>query len=162
MVLANLAQEDNIGNYVKHYMISNRQDDSRRKSSMNFFTKLGLTCAFADDCLYIKKKKGKIVLIILVYVDDMAIAALGNMHIISFKMALHNDFDITDLEELKFMLGIFVTHNHANRLIFLSQSTYIYQVLTHFGMQDATSVSTPLGVKHNLSISQSPMSEAEK
>jgi len=29
-------------------------------------------------------------------------------------------------------------------------------------MQDATSVSTPLGIKHNLSISQSPMSEAEK
>jgi len=84
------------------------------------------------------------------------------MHITSFKMALYNDFDITDLEELKFMLEILVTHDHANWLIFLSQSAYIYQVLTHFGMQDATSVSTPLGVKYNLSISQSPMSEAEK
>jgi len=44
----------------------------------------------------------------------MIIAALENMHITSFKMALHNDFDITDLKELKFMLGILVTHNHAN------------------------------------------------
>ena len=52
------------------------------------------------------------------------------------------------------MLGILVTHDYTNRLIFLSQSAYIHQVLTHFGMQDATSVSTPLGVKHNLFLSQ--------
>ena len=62
---------------------------------------------------------------------------------------LHNDFDITDLGELKFMLGILVTCDHTNWLIFLSQSVYIYQVLTCFGMQDATSISTPLCVKHN-------------
>ena len=38
----------------------------------------------------------------------MAVAALGNIHITSFKMVLHNDFDITDLGELKFMLEILV------------------------------------------------------
>jgi len=54
------------------------------------------------------------------------------------------------------------TYNCTNQLIFLSQSTYIHQVLTQFGMQNTTPVFTPLGVKHNLSISQSPMSEAEK
>ena len=92
----------------------------------------------------------------------MAVAAPGNIHITSFKMALCNDFNITNLGELKFMLGILVTHDCSNWLIFLSQSTYIHQVLTCFGMQDATSVSTPLGVKHNLFISQSFTSEAEK
>ena len=44
----------------------------------------------------------------------MAIVAPENIYITSFKMALHNDFDITDLRELKFMLGILVTHDHTN------------------------------------------------
>jgi len=89
----------------------------------------------------------------------MSVAAPENIHITSFKMVLCNDFDITDLEELKFIL---ITCDHSDQLIFLSQSAYTNQVLTCFGMQDATPVSTPLGVKHNLSISQSPMSETEK
>ena len=70
----------------------------------------------------------------------MVIAAPGNIHITSFKMALCNDFDITNLGELKFMLGILVTHDHSNQLIFLSQSAYIHQVLIYFGMQDTTPV----------------------
>ena len=85
-----------------------------KKRLYEVFTKLGLTHIFANDCLYNKKEKGKIVLITLVYVNDMAIAASGNMLIISFKIALYNDFDITDLRELKFMLGILVTCDHTN------------------------------------------------
>ena len=77
-------------------------------------TKLGLTCVFANNYLYTKKKKGKIVLIILVYVNNMVVAALESIHIVSFKMAFSNDFDITNLEKLKFMLEIFVTHNYTN------------------------------------------------
>jgi len=67
-----------------------------------------------DDCLYIKKEKGKIVFIILVYVDDMAVATLESMYIIFFKMTLCNDFNITDLGELKFILEIFVTCDCTN------------------------------------------------
>jgi len=77
-------------------------------------TKLGLTYIFTNDCLYIKKKKGKILLIILVYVYDMAITTLENIYIIFFKMVLSNNFDITDLRELKFMLEIFVTYDYTN------------------------------------------------
>ena len=92
----------------------------------------------------------------------MAVAALRNMHITSFKIVLYNDFDITDLGELKFILGILVTYDYTNWLIFLNQSAYIYQVFTYFGMQDTIPVSTLLGIKYNLSISQSPMSETGK
>ena len=84
----------------------------------------------------------------------MAVAALKSIYIISFKIVLHNNFDITNFGKLKFMLGILVTYNCTNQLIFLSQSTYIYQIFTYFGIQDIISVSTSLGVKHSLSISQ--------
>jgi len=67
-----------------------------------------------DDYLYLKCENGKITLLILVYVDNMAVAGLDGYRIISFKNALSEDFEITDLGELKFILGILVTRNHAN------------------------------------------------
>jgi len=51
------------------------------------------------------------------------------------------------------------TSHQPTYLIFLSQFVYIYQILTHFGMQDATLISTLLTVKYNLSVFQS---EVEK
>jgi len=70
---------------------------------------LGLVHSFADDCLYIKKEKGKIVLLVLVYINDMAVSGPNGHYIASFKELLDNDFKITDLGKLKFMLGILVT-----------------------------------------------------
>ena len=60
------------------------------------------------------------------------------------------------------MLGILITRDRHNCLIYLNQSAYISQILTQFRLQDATPVSTPLLVKHNLSTTQSPQSKAEK
>jgi len=81
---------------------------------------------------------------------------------VSFKPALAENFDITDMEELRFMLGILVTCDHEKKLIYLSQSAYIHQILNCFGIRDAIPVFTPLAIKHNLSTSQSPTSEAKK
>jgi len=81
---------------------------------------------FANDYLYIMREKDKIVLIILVCVDNIVVATLGSMYIVSFKTALSNNFDITNPRKLKFMLGILVTYDCTNCLIFLSQSVYIY------------------------------------
>ena len=96
------------------------------------------------------------------YVDNIVVTALESMYIVYFKIVLGNNFNITSIGELKFMLGIFVIYNYTNQLIFLSQFTYIHQVLTCFGIQDATSFSTPLAIKHNLSISQLPILETKK
>ena len=46
---------------------------------------------------------------VLIYVDDMAIARKGIPGVVLFKQNLSKDFEITDLGELKFILGILVT-----------------------------------------------------
>jgi len=46
---------------------------------------------------------------VLIYVDDMAIAGKGIPGIVLFKQNLLKDFEIIDLGELKFILGILVT-----------------------------------------------------
>ena len=133
-----------------------------KKKLHDVLSNLGFVCSFSDDCLYIKKKREKIVLLVLVYVDNIVVSGPNGYYIISFKELLGNDFEITDLGKLKFMLGILITRDQCNWLIYLNQSSYISQILTQFGLQDATLVSTPLSVKHNLSVIQSSQSEAEK
>jgi len=90
---------------------------------------------------------------VLIYIDNMAITGKEISGIALFKWNLSKDFEITDLGELKFILGILVIQDHSNHLIFLNQSTYIIQVLIRFGILDTKSVSTPLAIKHSLSIS---------
>jgi len=63
----------------------------------------------ADDCLYILWEHGKIVLMVLIYVDDMAVAEKGIPGIVLFKQNLSKDFEIRDLGKMKFILGIQVT-----------------------------------------------------
>lgn len=98
---------------------------------------LGFRRTFADDCLYIKWEDGCPVILVLVYVDDMAVAGAEFFEIISFKEAMGENFEITDLGELKYILGISVTRDRANRLIYLNQAAYISRMLAKYGMQDA-------------------------
>ena len=79
-----------------------------KKCLHQVMTKLGFTHAMADDCLYVLWEHNKIILV-LIYVDDMAIAGKGIPGVVLFKQNLSKDFKITDLGELKFILGILVT-----------------------------------------------------
>lgn len=98
---------------------------------------------------------------VLIYIDNMAITRKEMSGITLFKQNLSKDFEIIDLDKLKFILSILVTWNHFNCLIFLNQSAYITQVLIRFGMLDTKPVLTPLAVKHSLSTFQSLSFKAE-
>ena len=111
---------------------------------------------------FIKRHEGKIILLVLVYIDDMAMTSSDTFYIMFFKSFLNKDFEITDLGSLSHMLGVLVTRDWQNHLIYLNQAAYIQQTIIQFEMQDAAPVSIPLIVKHKLSSSQSPQTEAEK
>ena len=91
----------------------------------------------------------------------MAIAGCLLAHITQFKNDFTKVFDITNLGELKYILGIQVKRDRKTHTISLNQTTYIHHILTCFGMQDCTPMSTPLAVKHDLPVSQSPKMEKE-
>jgi len=59
------------------------------------------------------------------------------------------------------MLGILVTHDHTNHLIYISQKSYFKQVLKHFDISNSHSVSTPLAIGSILSLSQFSQSEED-
>ena len=80
-----------------------------KKHLHQVMTKLSFTCAIANNCLYILQEHGKIILMVLIYIDNMAIAGKEISGITLFKQNLSEDFEIMDLGELKFILGILVT-----------------------------------------------------
>jgi len=55
----------------------------------------------------------------------MAIASPDTFYITFFKSFLNKDFKITDLGGLSHMLGVLVTRDQQNYLIYLNQATYI-------------------------------------
>jgi len=60
------------------------------------------------------------------------------------------------------MLGVLVTRDHLRCLIYLNQSAYIQHTITYFGLENLTPVFIPLAIKHDLTLSQLPTTEAEK
>jgi len=65
-------------------------------------TKLGFTHMMAENCFYVFWKHNKIFLIVLIYVDDIAIAGKEIPGIVLFKQNLSKDFKIINLSQTSF------------------------------------------------------------
>lgn len=100
-------------------------------------------------------------MMVLVYVDDMAAAAKSLKFVEKFKSDLAREFDISDLGELKYILGIQVSRDRKAHTIPINQTAYIHQILSRFGMSECAPVYTPMAVKSNLSVLQSPQTDEE-
>ena len=78
---------------------------------------LGFTRSTADDYLYVKHAERGAEVLVLIYVDNMAVAAADVCSVGWLKVELGKAFQITDLGELKHILGIRVKRNCAARRI---------------------------------------------
>ena len=113
-----------------------------------------------DSCVYIKFVDGSPIYLLL-YVDDMLIAAKSKKEITTLKAHLSSEFEMKDLGAAKKILGMEITRNRDSRVLFLSQQNYIKKVLHRFNMHDAKSVSTPIAPHFKLSASQYPVSDED-
>ena len=122
---------------------------------------LGFIKSIANNSLYFLQEKNTFTLIIVIWVDNIIISSHKLESIVYFKSQFGEYFELTDLGGLKYMLSILVEYNHTNCLIYISQESYLKQVLEIFGMSNSHSVSTPLAISSTLSLSQSPQSEED-
>ncbi|GJQ89693.1 putative RNA-directed DNA polymerase [Tanacetum coccineum] len=88
------------------------------------------------------KTSGDMVLMLLVYVDDIVITGNDNSEIGKFKEILKSKFQIKDLGNLKYFLGIEVLDNDDG--VCLSQRKYCLEVLHEYGLLAGRPVETPL------------------
>jgi len=109
--------------------------------------------------MIVKKLSNKEFIYLLLYVDDMLIAASNMEEIIRLKEQLGSAFEMKDLGAAKRILGMEISKDRPNRKLFLSQKEFSGKVIRRFGMEKAKIVSTPLATHFKLSAAMSPKSE---
>jgi len=94
-----------------------------------------------DYSLYINYERK---LLVLVYIDDLVLAAAKVADITWIKASLTNAFEMSDLGELTSFLGLEITRERSHRLLTLNQAKYIDKILIRHGLQDSRPAITPL------------------
>ena len=97
--------------------------------------------ADADHSLYVRKNEHDIV-IICIYVDDLIVGGDNETEIAHVKTLMKQEFDMKDLEELRYFLGIEIVRTKEG--IWLSQRQYALDMLSKYGMADCKPISMPL------------------
>ena len=90
-----------------------------------------------------KPTSGNIIVILTVYVDDILITGGDQQLVDQKKKELTDRFEMTDMGEVKRILGIDVQRDYEQGTLAISQEHYVNTLLERFGMQEANPVSTP-------------------
>ncbi|KAJ9545670.1 hypothetical protein OSB04_025377 [Centaurea solstitialis] len=112
-------------------------------------------------CVY-TKFSGSIVTFLVLYVDDILLIGNDVPTLQSVKEWLSKCFQMKDLGEAAYILGIKIYRNRSKRLIGLSQSTYIDKVLKRFRMDESKKGFIPMQHGIVLSKTQCPVSSEDQ
>ncbi|GJX33740.1 retrovirus-related pol polyprotein from transposon TNT 1-94 [Tanacetum coccineum] len=94
-----------------------------------------------DTTLFIKKK-GKHIMLIQIYVDDIIFGSTNPKYCTNFSELMVKHFEMSMIGEIKFFLELQV--NKFSNGIFINQSKYILDILKRFGMENCDTVPTPM------------------
>ena len=95
----------------------------------------------ADYSMYVKKTDAGLV-VIVIYVDDLIITGDDKAQIANVKKVLGAEFDMKDLGELMYFLGIEVIRTPQG--IWLLQRKYVLDMLKKYGMTACKPIATPI------------------
>ncbi|KAE8684070.1 hypothetical protein F3Y22_tig00111154pilonHSYRG00007 [Hibiscus syriacus] len=127
----------------------------------SYMIKIGYNRCEYDCCVYVKSLDDGSFIFLLLYVDDMLIAAKNMDDVIGLKTLLSQEFDMKDLGAAKKILGMEICRDRDSRKLRLSQRGYVEKMLERFAMSSAKPVSTPLANHFKLSSEQCPKTDKE-
>ena len=105
-----------------------------------------------EACVY-KLIKDQAVVFLILYVDDILLIG-NNVELLSnIKKWLTEHFQIKDLREASYVLKIKIYRDRTNKLLALSQVSYVDKVLARFFMQNSKKGLLP--TRHGVSLSKS-------
>nr|GEX94238.1 putative ribonuclease H-like domain-containing protein [Tanacetum cinerariifolium] len=113
----------------------------------NYLLKNGFQRGKIDQTLFIKKKKGDI-LLVRVYVDDIIFGSTNKELCKAFERLMKDKFQMSSMEELTFFLGLQVKQKDVG--IFISQDKYVAKILRKFSFTDVKLASTPIEIEKPL------------
>ncbi|KAL8121654.1 hypothetical protein AgCh_018403 [Apium graveolens] len=103
----------------------------------------GFEVNLVEHCVYHKFSGSKFIFLLL-YVDDILLATndIGLLH--DTKKFLTNQFEMKDLGNASFILGIQIHRDRSRGILGLSQKSYIEKILEKYGMKDCAPMDTPV------------------
>jgi len=111
---------------------------------------IGFSASGADPGLFIRPTGG-IVSYILVYVDDLLLAASDKRVVQDLKDVLSSIFDLRDMGDATYFLGMEIQRSRSDHVLLLSQRRFSNELVHKFGLSDAKPKSVPLSTAARLS-----------
>ena len=124
-------------------------------------TSFGFEKSPDEPCVYKRIQAQKVVFLVL-YVDDILLIGNDKQVLSGVKDWLHKQFDMKDLGEANHILGIKLIRDRKNKLLALSQASYIDKILVRFNMENSKRGSLPFRHGIHLSKEQSPKTPEQK
>lgn len=116
----------------------------------SFIIRYGFIQSKVDHSLFVYRRDAEL-MVLLLYVDDIILTRNDSSLLSSFTFLLSKEFEIKDLGNLPYFLGIEVISLwHGLRL---SQTKYVMDLLKRSNMLECKPCSTPLAAKSQLSAS---------
>ena len=85
--------------------------------------------------MYVSEGQWEYDYFLILYIDDILLATnnLGLLH--ETEKLLSRNFEVKDMSEVSYVIGIEIFHNRSQKLLGLSQKVYIDKVLERFKME---------------------------
>jgi len=113
-----------------------------------------------DNCIYIKIKGSSFIILVL-YVDDILLACSDKNLLYETKGFLSLNFDMKDLGDASYVLGIEIHQDRSKGALGLSQKAYIEKVLKRYNMHKCSSTAAPVVKGDKFGQFQSPRNQLE-
>jgi hypothetical protein len=103
----------------------------------------------ADFSVYVTQVKD-VKFFIIFYVNDLILVCNNKDKLLQVKEKLSRKFEMKDLGDLHFFLGMEVERDRAQRLFYINQIGYLKEILKRFHMEDYKAIRVPLNPKAKL------------
>ncbi|KAI3807952.1 hypothetical protein L1987_23890 [Smallanthus sonchifolius] len=104
----------------------------------------GYTRGAIDQTLFVRKVDDDLILV-QIYVDDIIFGSTNEVLCTEFRKVMENKFQMSDLGEMTFFLGLQVKKSSDGTLI--HQGKYVDDILDKFKFADAQAASTPMSAR---------------
>ncbi|KAL0559465.1 hypothetical protein IC582_004076 [Cucumis melo] len=123
-------------------------------------TSFGFKENIVDRCIYLKISRSKFIILVL-YVDDILLATNDFGLLCQTKEFLSKNFEMKDMGEASYVIGIEIFRDRTHGLLGLSQKAYINKVLKKFKMDKCSSSVVLIQKGDKFSLMQCPKNELE-
>ena len=127
----------------------------------NVISSFGFVENVMDQCIYLKVSGSKVCFLVL-YVDDILLATNDKGLLHEVKQFLSKNFDMKDMGEASYVIGIKIHRDRFRGILGLSQETYINKVLERFRMKDCSPSVSPIVKGDRFNLNQCPKNDLEK